>query len=139
MLNPAGLLPHAGAMCLLDAVISWDESGVLCTARSHLAPLNPLRRAGRLGIVCAAEYGMQAAAVHGTLRSRGTARPGFAAALRALRFGADRLDDPAFGTLSVLASVERWEETGSVYHLLIRAEDGRDLLSGRTTIMTPNL
>lgn len=136
-MNPAGLLPHTGAMCLLDDVTAWDHSRILCTTRSHLSPDNPLRRGGRLGIVCAAEYGMQAAAVHGALRSGGQAPPGFAAALRSVRFGTDRLDDPAHGVLSVLAEVEHWTPAGSVYRLVVSSDFGRELLSGRATIATP--
>ena len=136
MLNPAGLLPHTGAMCLLDQVAWWDQSGVLCTARSHLDPANPLRRAGRLGIVCAAEYAMQAAAAHGALTSNERQAPGVVASLRDLRFGADRLDDPAHGTLSVRATLERREPAGSIYLLSVRREDGRNLLNGRALIIT---
>ena len=124
-------------MCLLDRVVSWDDNRIACTARSHLDPRNPLRRAGRLGIVCAAEYAMQAAAVHGALRSGAAGPPGFAAALRALRFGADRLDDPAHGALTVIAEVERWELSGAIYLLSVQAEHGQELLRGRATIVTP--
>lgn len=124
-------------MCLLDRVESWDADGILCTARSHLDPLNPLRRDGRLGIACAAEYAMQAAAVHGALMAGGHAPPGYAAALRDLRFGAARLDDPAHGTLHVAAALDRADAAGSIYRLAVRTAGGAMLLTGRATILTP--
>jgi len=49
----AGLIPHAGAMCLLDGVLQWDESRIRCVSRSHQAPDNPMRDGGRLAAVCA--------------------------------------------------------------------------------------
>ncbi len=39
----AGLIPHAGAMCLLDGVLEWDEQRVRCVAHSHRDAANPLR------------------------------------------------------------------------------------------------
>lgn len=124
-------------MCLLDEVVRWDAAGIVCTARSHLDPANPLRRGGRLGIVCAAEYAMQAAAAHGTLTGGAGRAPGFAASLRGVRFGAGRLDDVAFGTLAVTALREGADGTGFVYALSVRAEDGRELLGGRAAIVLP--
>lgn len=61
------LIPHAGAMCLLDAAISWDAERICCTASSHRDPDNPLRRDGRLAAVCGIEYAAQAMALHGAL------------------------------------------------------------------------
>lgn len=59
------LIPHAGPMVLLDHVVSVDETSIRCVAVNHGAPDNPLRVNGRLHAVCGAEYGAQAAAVHG--------------------------------------------------------------------------
>ena len=79
----AGLVPHAGAMVLLDRVEAWDAETVQCRARSHLDPANPLRRAGRLAACCGIEYALQAAAVHGALLAGGVAQAaGYVAALR---------------------------------------------------------
>ena len=133
----ASLVPHVGAMCLLDHVVSWDADTILCAATSHLRADNPLRRAGRLGIVCAAEYAMQAAAAHGTLTAGTRQGAGLVAALRALRFGAPRLDDPAHGALAVHAHLQRSSTAGFVYALLVRSEDGRDLLTGTATVILP--
>ena len=31
----AGLIPHAGAMCLLDGVVQWDANRISCVSRSY--------------------------------------------------------------------------------------------------------
>ncbi|HWQ40128.1 MAG TPA: hydroxymyristoyl-ACP dehydratase [Burkholderiales bacterium] len=80
------LLPHAGAMCLLDAVVEYDAMRILCVATSHRAASNPLAREGRLAAVCGVEYAGQTMALHGALtmpaRNR---RAGYLAAVRDMR------------------------------------------------------
>ncbi len=129
----AALIPHQGSMCLLDEALSWDERGIRCRSRSHLDPANPLRRAGRLGTVCGIEYGLQAAALHGALRDG--AGQGYLAGLRDVVIAADRLDDPAFGSLAVSARLALRDAAGLIYDFLIESERGERLLAGRGTIM----
>ena len=129
------LIPQQGAMCLLEAALRWDARGVLCRATSHLDLANPLRAAGRLGAVTGAEYGMQAAALHGALT--GHRRPGVIAALRDLRCEVARLDQAAFGTLTVRAWRLAAGEAGSVYGFAVRAASGRLLVAGQGTVMVP--
>lgn len=76
------LIPHAGPMVLLDRVLSFDETSIRCVAFSHDASDNPLRLGGRLPAVCGAEYGAQAAAVHGPAVSGATERAGQVVLLR---------------------------------------------------------
>ncbi len=134
----AALVPHADAMCLLGSVLSWDANGILCGATSHLAPDNPLRRAGQLAALCGAEYAMQAAALHGALLDGGACQPaGRVAALRGVRLLVDRLDDPALGTLRVGAQLQHREAGGLLYSFNITAADGRFLLSGRAAVSLP--
>ena len=64
------LIPHAGGMCLLDTVESWDAETIHCRSLSHLRADNPLREKGRLAALHLAEYGAQAMAVHGGLLAR---------------------------------------------------------------------
>lgn len=33
-------IPHAGSMCLLDALEAWDAEGLRCRATSHRDPAN---------------------------------------------------------------------------------------------------
>ena len=131
-------MPHAGAMLLLDRVERWNEHSVLCRARSHLDPANPLRRDGRLAGLCGIEYGLQAAALHGALRAGGVAqRAGYAASLRSVTLGVARLDDAALGELSVEARLEAQERFGMVYGFEIRSQADAVLLSGHASIALP--
>ena len=66
----AQLIPHQGAMSLLDQIVSWDESNIVATAATHRSTEHPLRDHGRLRAVHLCEYGAQAAALHGGLIAR---------------------------------------------------------------------
>lgn len=133
----AALVPHAGAMCLLDRVLAWDADRILCAARSHLDPANPLRRAGRLVALCGLEYALQAAALHGALRDGRPQPAGYVAALRDVALHAARLDDPAHGELRVSATLEQGESAGLLYALRVEAERGAALVEGRAAIALP--
>ena len=76
-------------MCLLDRVETWSATDIVCRARSHLDPDNPLRRNGRLASLCGIEYGLQAAAAHGALAAP-PAAAGWLAAVRSAEIGADK-------------------------------------------------
>ncbi len=137
-LDIAALIPHAGAMVLLDRVEAWDADGIVCRARSHLDAANPLRRDGRLSTCCSLEYALQAAALHGALLAGGMAqRPGYVAALRGVVLRVERLDAAGFGELRVAARLERQEAAGVIYALAVEAADGTPLLSGRATVALP--
>jgi predicted hotdog family 3-hydroxylacyl-ACP dehydratase len=60
------LVPHAGAMCLLDCVTQWSPASISCTSPAPAAG-HPL--AGKRGVpaIVATEYAAQATAVHGAL------------------------------------------------------------------------
>ena len=125
-------------MALLDALERWDAHTILCRARSHLDPVNPLRRNGRLAALCGIEYGLQAAALHGALRAGGVAQPaGYVASLRAVTISIDRLDDPAIGALRIEAVLAAEERFGMVYDFAIRSEAEAPLLAGRASIALP--
>ena len=89
----AALIPHAGPMCLLDAVLAWDMTTIACAASSHRSASNPLAANDRLDAVCGVEYASQAMAVHGGLIGNGR-RPsaGYLASLRDVICCVDRLD-----------------------------------------------
>lgn len=94
MQNDVGkLIPHAGSMCLLDEVLSWDEGRIVCEAGSHLLPDNPLRQAGCLPVTAGIEYASQAMAAHGQLRvSEGAPRRGFIGVIDTVQWTQRRLD-----------------------------------------------
>lgn len=137
-LRLAALLPHADAMVLLDGVLAWDATFLRAHSRAHLDPANPLRRAGRLATVCGLEFALQAAALHGAMRAGGVAqRPGYVARLRGVALHAERLDDPAHGTLDIEARLEHAEAGGMLYALAIHDVMGRPLLAARASIALP--
>jgi predicted hotdog family 3-hydroxylacyl-ACP dehydratase len=135
----AQLIPHAGSMCLLDAVQAWDVENLHAISAGHARADNPLRHAGRLHAVHLAEYGAQAMAVHGALlaRSRGetTVRPGQLVSLRdvqlALEF-VDQLD----GHLDVHAQCLYADDGGAQYTFRVE-HAGQLLASGRAAVIHP--
>ncbi len=131
-------IPHAGAMCLLDAVIAWDEQHIRCRSRSHLDPTNPLRRNGALSALHLFEYGAQAMAVHGGLLARARAMESavrYLVALRDARLAVQRIDDIP-GALEVEAHSLMSTGDGVIYEISVTTE-ARWLASGRATIMAP--
>jgi len=131
----SGLIPHAGAMCLLDGVIEWDAARIRCVSRSHLDPGNPLRTGGKLSALCGIEYAAQAMAVHGGLTGQAGVRPraGYLASLRDVVCGRDRLDDLE-GDLVVEA--ERMADDGArvIYGFTLWI-GGDEVLSGRAAVV----
>lgn len=128
-------IPHAGAMCLLDSVLAWDDKHIACTTGTHRAADNPLRRNGRLHTICGVEYAAQAMALHGGLASRALAPPrrGYLASLRELVCGVAYLD-AIEGDL--LVSAERLLDEGSrvIYRFTLGGKDG-ELMSGRAAVV----
>jgi predicted hotdog family 3-hydroxylacyl-ACP dehydratase len=136
-LGIARLIPHAGAMCLLDGVLCWDVTQIRCATGSHLALDNPLRRDGRLGALCGVEYAAQAMAVHGALTASATPASdppcdGYLASLRAVTVRADRLDLLP-GTLTVEAERLHGDADRAIYGFTLRHAN-RILLSGRAAV-----
>ena len=128
----ARLLPHDGAMVLLDGVVSCSETGILCRTRSHLDPENPLRRADGLPAPCGVEYGAQAMALHGALRGAAAARPGVLASVRKVHWAVDRLDCLE-GELLVRAEVLLADGDRSIYAFAL--EDGKqEVMAGQAAV-----
>lgn len=92
----AKLIPHQGGMCLLERVIEWNDRSIVLETGTHHALSNPLRVAGKLRAVHLCEYGAQAMAVHGALKSQqaGTsAAPGMLVSLRSVSFTRDYIEE----------------------------------------------
>jgi predicted hotdog family 3-hydroxylacyl-ACP dehydratase len=129
------LVPHAGAMCLLERIERADEKEVVCGTFTHRAPTNPLRRNGRLAALHLAEYGAQAMAVHGGLANpAAAARGGMLVAIRDLTLGVARLDD-IDAELIIHAVRLIANESGQIYSFSASAA-GRELGRGRVSVMT---
>lgn len=133
------LIPHRGAMCLLDAVLDWDDVRIHARAVSHRDPHNPLRRAGRLRAVNLCEYAAQAMAIHGGLLAQRESRvvvPGWIAAIREVKFHVARIDDLP-GDLDIeaqtlLAHAASWQYAFRVEHQSILLAQGRIAIMTRT-------
>ena len=131
------LIPHHGAMCLLENVTAWDDTRIHATAISHRDAANPLRSNGILRAVHLCEYGAQAMAVHGGLlaqRDGRAAAPGMLVSLRAVKLHVARLDDLP-GDLDVHA--DKLLDGGASWQYAFRVElGGRLLAQGRAAVMT---
>ncbi len=133
----AALIPHQGAMCLLDGVRAWSDAGLTAFSRSHLDPGNPLRRDGQLAMVCGCEYAFQAAALHGALAAGGARQPaGRVVKLDLSRLAAGRLDDPDQGPLAISVELDHADAAGLAYRFAVAGQGGC-LLEGRGVILLP--
>jgi predicted hotdog family 3-hydroxylacyl-ACP dehydratase len=134
------LIPHGGAMCLLDAVEQWDETSIICKTASHRDATNPLRRDDQLEAVCGLEYAAQAMAVHVGLLQEGKERRialGYLGAVKNLTLRAGRLDDVK-EDLTVQAT--RLVGQGSSFIYTFRVSAGpQELLNGRASIFLKDL
>ena len=124
-------LPHAGRMCLLERLESWDSDSITCIAISHRDADNPLRRGGRLSAVAGVEYAAQAMALHGSLLSATDTLPamGYLASVRDLKLDLQDLGTVA-EDLRITARRLSGDASGFIYEFEIRA-GARVVLSGR--------
>ena len=132
----AALIPHQGAMCLLDRVIEWDKDRVVLATSTHRAADNPLRVDGRLRAVHLCEYGAQAMAVHGGLSAQAdgkTARPGFLVSLRDVKLHVDFVD--ALDGELLVSAQRLLESAGSWQYAFEVSHQGEVIAAGRAAIM----
>ena len=130
------LVPHAGAMCLLERIVHWDENCAMLATTTHRSTANPLRRHGRLHAVHLCEYGAQAMAAHGGLVARkagSVAKPGVLVSLREVTLAVDWLDRLG-GELLVEAS-RLLGGAGGVQYAFRVTHEGRELARGRAAVI----
>ncbi|MDZ7789070.1 MAG: phosphotransferase [Xanthomonadales bacterium] len=129
-------VPHAGAMVLIDEVVSHDEARITCRAHTGALAEHPLGRKGRLPGTALAEYGAQAMAVHGSLLAASGAAPreGRLVALPELELGVSSLQAPA--ELTIHAERVGGSAVGEVYEFRVLADDA-EMARGRATVMFP--
>jgi predicted hotdog family 3-hydroxylacyl-ACP dehydratase len=133
------LIPHAGAMCLLDEVLVWDEASVRCLSYRFRDQDNPMRRAdGTLGTACGIEIAAQAMAVHGRLTAQGVQEAGapvlgYLVSLRDVRLATACLD-AAIGPIVIDARRLTGDARGAGYSFTV-ADQEAELLSGRATVL----
>ncbi len=137
----AQILPHQGAMCLLDEVLGCDGDSIVCRATSHRAADNPMRTSQGLGVATGIEYAAQAMALHAALQamtSDAQVQPrrlpaGALASVRSVSFDVDRLDTTQ-GDLLIEASLVSGDSAMALYSFKVTS-DGRSLLSGRASVV----
>lgn len=131
----ARLIPHAGAMCLLDEVTSWDEARIRCVSRSHRNANNPLRSGGRLPALCGIEYAAQAMATHGGLVGAVAVRPqaGYLVSVRGVSCTGSTLDQLE-GDLVIEAERLAGDAERVSYRFAVSAADV-EVLTGRATVV----
>jgi predicted hotdog family 3-hydroxylacyl-ACP dehydratase len=131
----ARVIPHSGAMCLLDEIASWDQERIRSVSRSHRAASNPLRSGGRLPALCGIEYAAQTMAAHGGLAGAVPERPraGYLVSLRDVVCGAEWLDE-AEGDLAVDAERISGDAERVMYRFRVTV-GATEVLSGRATVV----
>jgi predicted hotdog family 3-hydroxylacyl-ACP dehydratase len=127
------LVPHAGAMCLLDAVTEWTSASIACTSAAPGAE-HPLARNRRVPAIAAAEYAAQATAVHGALLEQsGRPRAGMLATLVDVQLAARAI--PADGkALSIRAELLSRSAAGYMYSFEVGTA-GATIASGRLMVV----
>jgi predicted hotdog family 3-hydroxylacyl-ACP dehydratase len=130
----AALIPHAGAMCLLDSIRFFNETTIVCAASSHRDPANPLASHGHLATICGVEYAAQTMAVHAGLTAAGR-RPdaGYLASLRDVVCHAPRLDTLP-EDLEITATRLGGDSAAALYEFAIRHAQ-IPILPGRAAVV----
>ncbi len=140
----AALIPHSGAMCLLDRLCAWDAKHIACSANNHRDTAHALRSASGLLAPVAIEYAAQAMALHGALigQAAGTpATPGYLASARSVQLHALRLDDlPLSGNASEPDElrIEATRQAGDARQILYAfsiTHQGRPVAEGRAAVV----
>ena len=129
------LIPHAGEMCLLDELLSWDEENISCRSTRFTTMANPLRRANNtLGTATAIEAAAQTMALHARLTApqHGAPRPGLLAALRDVHLPAATLT--CSGPLTLHATRLFGDDAGASYGFTVR-DNNTIHLTGRATVL----
>jgi predicted hotdog family 3-hydroxylacyl-ACP dehydratase len=130
------LIPHQGAMCLLDRIVDWNDQRIVLETTTHYSLSNPLRRNGRLRAIHLCEYGAQAMAVHGALKSRaagGNPAQGMLVSLRSVTLACDYIDALP-GALTVEAECLQASSSSLQYTFRI-THAGALLAQGRAAVV----
>lgn len=134
------LIPHQGKMCLLERVIEWDVNRITLSTRTHLDPLNPLRRDSRLRALHLCEYGAQSMAVHGALKAHEKgerAPPGVLVSLRDVQLSCDYIE--TLRPELVVASECLHASAGSMQYRFVISHQEHTIASGRAAVITMNV
>ena len=129
------MVPHGGAMCLLDAVAQWGPERITCSGMLPDAG-HALARDGRVPAIVAAEYAAQAAAVHGALLDgSATPRPGVLATLLDVELRQPHFDARG-GAPTVAAQLLSRSGQGCMYAFEV-TQSGVPVADGRLVVAFP--
>lgn len=123
-------------MCLLERVVEWNDQSIALETATHRSATNPLRVDGKLRVIHLCEYGAQAMAVHGALKSQAhgaTTTPGMLVSLRAVSFTCDFIDELP-GHLLVEAQCLQADESSLQYSFRV-SHAGEQLAEGRAAVV----
>ena len=131
----ARVIPHTGAMCLLDGVLECDAQRIRCFSSTHRDANNPMRSGNELLALCGIEYAAQAMAVHGAWDAGFDRKPraGYLAALRDVACHTMRLDELS-DDLIIDAEKMMGDEARVIYQFQIHAGASK-IMSGRATVV----
>lgn len=133
----ASLLPHAGAMVMLESIDHFDDTRIVCSTTRHRAADNPMRggSGSRLRALCGIEFAAQAMALHGALRRSppSALRHGRVAAVRDVVVHCRYLD-AVEGPLVVECRLEAAAGNAYAYVFTLNGR-GEVLLRGAATVM----
>ena len=126
-------MPQKGIMCLIQEVLSADETSIRCRAKDHRSVKYPLRIAGELMTASLVELGAQAAAAHASLYGIGTHHAGMLLALQnvELRDADDNLSD---GLLEASAERVHFDDAAARYRFAVHYRSS-EVLSGEAMLM----
>lgn len=128
-------LPHSGDMCLIDEVISINESSIVARTLSHQNKHHPLKFADRLPAVSGIEYAAQTMALHLALNKVDNSdAQGFLAAVQNCEIHTDNLDVIVNPLHIECQQIYLDIQSGASYEFKI-TDEGKIILSGRLLIM----
>ena len=128
------MLPHAGAMVLIDEIVYADPMRIECATHAHRSAGFPLALDGRVSSLCAIEMAAQAMALHAAVADpRHQVRIGRLASVSDVEVLHDGLDDK-LDTLRVEAFLEHASAAGSAYRFSV-ASGATVLIRGRALVV----
>lgn len=129
----AGIIPHAGNMCLLDGVLECDAQHIRCVSHTHLEANNPLRTDEGLPALCGIEYAAQAMAVHGGMTGQVGSKPraGYLVSVRDVQCKVPRLD--TLGAELIIEAEKLMGDDARVMYQFSLSAGGSVILHGKAS------
>ncbi len=128
------LIPHSGSMCLVDSVLAWSETDIVCASGCHRDRHNPLMNGDLLPAICGLELAAQAIAAHIALTSPQSSQKsiGVLGGVTDVELNVSSLETIQ-GDLEIRGTCLHAQQTAFIYRFLLSGE-GRRLIAGRASI-----